>query len=107
MKYEEKTLLDIIGNTYDPYMLSKVMHIIELSYFLINNLSQTTDSQKEIIISGIIFLSDDIILGWGIMGLRQLFSNDTKNYKLLKTLFNLEELQAFVINFVKLIKCRV
>ena len=83
--YEEKSVEEIFKQGSDPYFVTSIMHTIELSYGLLNNISLTTDAQKEIILSG-----------WGVMGLWQLFAGETKNFSMLKNYFPLHILQANV-----------
>ena len=52
--YEEKTLIETLNTNADYYYLTSIMHTIEITYNLMNNLSLTTDSQQEIIVSGIL-----------------------------------------------------
>ncbi len=52
VNYESQPLLAIIAAAPDPYSLSSMFHTIEMVHCLLNNLSQSTDSQREILLSG-------------------------------------------------------
>lgn len=50
--YEEKTIIETLNSNVDNYFISSIMHTIDISYNLMNNLSLSTDSQQEVILSG-------------------------------------------------------
>ena len=54
VKYEGQPVLDIITHVPDPYSLCSMVHTIEMVHCLLHNLSQSTDSQKEILLTGYI-----------------------------------------------------
>ena len=90
VKYEEETALDLIKKEPDAYVISSMMLTVESVYSLLNSLTQSIDSQREILLTGC-----------GMLGLSYFLSNTSRNFSYLKMLFALDVLQATVSFSVK------
>ena len=83
--YNSKPILDNIKEFGDLHSFSCIFHTIEMVYFIINKLSQTMDSHKEILITGCYIL--------GLTGFQMKIGNE--NVKSLQDLFNINYLNGF------------
>ncbi len=100
MHYAEQPLLDVISSRPDPYSLSSMFHTIEMAQCLVNNLSQSTDSQKEILLTGFFAILTSI-LGWLALSLMHFVVAESRNTLTLKPMFSVEYLEALVPSRVR------
>ena len=85
IKYEKETILDNVKINGDLYTLSNILRTIEIVYYFLNLLSQTTTSQKELLITGCYLLG---MAGWRM-------KLESKCIEFLKEYFQIDYLNAF------------